>query len=203
MDQQTKTGILQKNECVAADATTSVKCTFWSDDIQKLNLGQSYLIKNIDVRLFGGEKVLTTTPDSSINLINDIGAIKTRDIPKMRKTIKFELLGVTCSKQNNCSLCSRDLGEFNAALPTVKCQNSGMTQKTGPIKPKYKCEFVASYENNTRRLILLDGPLRTHDETTTIDGVQAIEQFFMENSSNIKAEINANETHILKLISFD
>jgi hypothetical protein len=78
-----------------------------------------------------------------------------------------------------------------------------MTQKTGPIKPKYKCEFVASYENNTRRLILLDEPMRTHDETTTVDGVQAIEQFFMENSSNIKAEVNANETHILKLISFD
>jgi len=200
MDQQTKTGILQKNECVVADATTSMKCTFWSDDIQKLNLGQSYLIKNIGVRLFHGEKVLTTTPDSSINLINDIGAIKTRDIPKMSKTIKFELLGVKCSKQNNCSLCSRDLGEFNVALPTVKCQNCGMTQKTGPIKPKYKCQFVASYENNTRRLILLDGPLRSHDETTTI---QAIEQFFMENSSNIKAEVNANETHILKLISFD
>jgi hypothetical protein len=56
------------------------------------------------------------------------------------------------------------LGEFNAALPTVKCQNCGMTQKTGPIKPKYKCECVASYENNTRRLILLDGPLRTHEQ---------------------------------------
>jgi hypothetical protein len=52
---------------------------------------------------------------------------------------------------------------------------------------------VVVSENNTRRLILLDGPLRTHDETTTIDGVQAIEQFFMENSSNIKAEVNANE----------
>ena len=65
-----------------------------------------------------GEKVLTTTSGSSINLINDIGAIKTRDIPKMRKTIKFELLGVKCSKQNNYSLCSRDLGEFSAALPT-------------------------------------------------------------------------------------
>jgi hypothetical protein len=37
----------------------------------------------------------------------------------------------------------------------------------------------------------------------TIDGVQAIEQFLMENSSNIKAEVNANEMHILKLISFD
>jgi hypothetical protein len=78
-----------------------------------------------------------------------------------------------------------------------------MRQKTGPIKPKYKYEFVASYENNTRRLILLDGLLRTHDETATIDGVQAIEQLLVENSSNIKAEVNANEMHILKLISFD
>jgi hypothetical protein len=34
-------------------------------------------MKNIDVRLFDGEKVLTTTADSSINLIDDIGAIKT------------------------------------------------------------------------------------------------------------------------------
>ena len=160
-------------------------------------------MKNIGARQFDGKKVLTTTPDSSINLIDDIGAIKTRDIPKMSKTIKFELLRVKCSKQNNCSLCNCDWGEFNAALPTVKCQNCGMTQKTGPIKPKYKYEFVASYENNTRRLILLDGLLRTHDETTTIDGVQAIEQFFMKNSSNIKVEVNANETHILKLISFD
>ena len=101
------------------------------------------------MRQFDGEKVLTTTPDSSINLIDDIGAIKTRDVPKMSKTIKFELLRVKCSKQNNCSLCSCDWKEFNAALPTVKCQNCGMTQKTGPIKPKYKYEFVASYENNT------------------------------------------------------
>jgi hypothetical protein len=37
-------------------------------------------MKNIGVRLFDGKKVLTTTPDSSINLIDDIGAIKTRDI---------------------------------------------------------------------------------------------------------------------------
>jgi hypothetical protein len=66
-----------------------MKCTLWSDDVQKINLGQSYLMKNIGVRQFDGKKVLTTTPDSSINLIDDIGAIKTRDIPKMSKTIKL------------------------------------------------------------------------------------------------------------------
>jgi hypothetical protein len=120
MDQQTKTGILQKNECVVADATTSMKCTFWSDDLQKINLSRSYLIKNIGVRLFDGEKVLTTTPDSSINLIDDIGAIKTRDIPKMSKTIEFEVLGVKCSKQNNCSICSRDLGGIQYSFTHCK-----------------------------------------------------------------------------------
>ena len=33
--------------------------------------------------------------------------------------------------------------------------------------------------------------------------VKAIEHFFMQNFSDINAEVSANETHILRLLSFD
>jgi len=72
------------------------------------------------VRIFDGEKVLTTTPDSSITVVDDIGPVQTREISKMTKKIEFQLLGVKCSK-HNCSLCSRDMGDFNTALQTAKC----------------------------------------------------------------------------------
>ena len=85
---------LEKQDCTLADRSISVRLVIWQKEIGKLVKGSSYRFVNVSVKEFEGIHYLSTTVDSEINKIDDIGEVNTITMPSSHRVIHGEVAGV-------------------------------------------------------------------------------------------------------------
>ena len=178
-----------------------IKCTFWNNDLDKIAIGQCYRIKDLTVRLFDGEKVLTTSPNSTITKVEDVGPILEEQLPNTTKEMEFEIQTIKCTAYNNCAICSRGMGNFNPIFKTIKCPNCGMVPKADKIITMFRAELVIRCNQKTKRLQMLDAAIKSQPALAVMNTTQEIEEYFMLHCNIVKAEVSGNETAIIKLFS--
>ena len=96
---------LQKQDCILADRSMSVKLKIWEEDIGKICEGKSYQFINIKMRQYQGERFLTTTEDSKFDKIDDIGEVtETETLPSTHMEIRGRIAAViVVSKYKACT----------------------------------------------------------------------------------------------------
>ena len=102
-----------------ADDTDTVNCVTWKDNIGKLEMGKSYSMKNVSVRVFDNIKSLTTTADSEIIEIEDIGSVKINEPEPMSSDTEIIITAASCTETFPCTSCARDIGVFNKLLSSI------------------------------------------------------------------------------------
>jgi len=202
-DQMNRLGqIIKKCETTAGDKTGTIKLTIWENDITKIEMGQSYSISNISTRNFDGLKSVTTTPDSMINNIEDIGPILNtpQEITSITETIMIET--ISCTQKHVCSVCFKDIGTFNSQVNTVKCNTCNMRQQSNRIKPTFRCEMIVSGNIPNKRLVIPHSVLQNNPRTNQITSTDDMEDFFLEHNV-CTVELNKNALQVASIISFD
>ena len=75
MPKEVKPG-LRKQDVTISDATSTARLVLWQDDIDKLVANGSYSFRNLQVRLYAGEKYLQVQKyGSSMVPVSDIGDV--------------------------------------------------------------------------------------------------------------------------------
>ncbi|XP_052693198.1 uncharacterized protein LOC128171451 [Crassostrea angulata] len=188
--------VMDCKHIIVADSTSSISCCLWEAHFDSIKLAQSYKITNVAVRNFDNIKTLTTCPDTAFEATNDIGPI----VESEKKPISVEKIirikSAACTAANKCSVCSKDVGNFNSELDTIKCQSCNMRQRTLDITKQYKCEVVAQVDNNNTKLIIPDLVLRGRPDLV-LDPNQLETQLL--NSVSLTVKLNIGCTHVLDI----
>ena len=118
---------LQKQECILADNSMSIKLTIWEELIGQIHKGKSYRFINVKMRHYQGKRFLTTTEDSKFDKVDDIGEVTTeKTLPSTHTEICGRIAAVdkvvqykACPSQNcnakvdresqECSKCHRSV----------------------------------------------------------------------------------------------
>ena len=158
----------QLDKCVAtlSDHSGSIPYTIWDKDLGRISLLKCYTICDASVRSFNG-KALTTCPTTTIVEIADIGIVKHTEEEKDIQEHNISILSVLCTDISHCPICRKDVGEYNKDIPTIKCQNCKMRQRTSNILPSYKCEIITKINGETKKLYISNTAIKNFPPTNT------------------------------------
>ena len=103
---------LYKADLIITDETNSVKLIVWEEMIDKLNVGDSYHLKNLTVRIFGDEKCLTSNENTVVETIE-----QTQDVNLDAEDIQDNIctgicIGVIVSEKDSCFICNHTIEEL-------------------------------------------------------------------------------------------
>ena len=133
--QQTASGLTRLKQKYVSDHTTWIKLSAWSDHIDHLQVGHSYETKDLRVKVFGQEKLLSTTPSTSVSEIDNIANAKTLSEPV---TITASLLALRFSKYVQCVNCYTEIDACTSTTSsTTTCSSCNTSQKTSAMNNKY------------------------------------------------------------------
>ena len=122
--QSSSGSMLQKQECTLADSGMLVPLKIWEGDIGKVRKGKSYRFLKVKLRQYKGDRFLTTTEDSTIKEIDDIGEVtKEITLPNTRTEIRGQIAAVSLvSRYKACPLCNSKVDRTSAEC--TKCHSS-------------------------------------------------------------------------------
>jgi hypothetical protein len=123
---------LTKVMAEVADNTACLQLAVWNDQIDALQIGKSYLLKEVSVRHFDGDITITTTPQSSISLIDDIADCVT---PVIMKPSIHEIEAAEVKSSSNCPFCNCTVS-YNKEILTFKCTSCNKKMLTSKIIQK-------------------------------------------------------------------
>lgn len=177
--------------------------TLWANQINDVEVGKCYKITNASVRTFES-KNLSTTTDTLISEIGDIGPVKFKKPELEKETVvskEVEIESACCHKILLCSICKRSLGIVNEEVDFVKCQNCNMRQLTSKILKSVKTEITAKLPNDQRRRYqILEAARKENECLSSVEDTQDVETFLLKNPK-IEVEVDKSDT-IIKKIKF-
>lgn len=98
---------LWKQDVYVADATSSTRVVLWQENIGKLEVSNSYMLKGITVRSFDGLKYLTPSKSSCCMVPHeDVGDVAEAVVQKDNNMDNVRDLGVLCLENTRaCRKC--------------------------------------------------------------------------------------------------
>ena len=180
-----------KQDVYVADATGSMRLTLWQDDINKLDVNKSYLLKNVAVRSYQKVKYLSfPKEDVTIEEVSDLGDVcdleqETVTDPSRRELNDVEvLLVLNLQSYPACITCKAKVETTSATLGRcTKCSSMQRLNKCeNQVTAKLKIE-----SNNTQYTVQVFGNMLKNITTSfTEEGLLEASQFSCAiNSSNI------------------
>lgn len=158
---------LTKQDCTISDPTKTVRVVLWSNDVGKLDNGQSYQFQNVNVKLYMRAKFLSVTTSSVITEIGDIGEVTTvneDDLPPSDKELNGEIAGIASNEQYKKCISKSCPGKVKATSATA-----GKCMKCDSILKLSKCVDI-----NVIELIVQDSSDNVHIVTANKDQVMKI-----------------------------
>ena len=127
--QEVKPGLF-KEDVMIGDKSGYIKITLWQNDMQKLELGKSYMIEYATIKSFNNVKYLST-PKIGFNVtpIDDIGEVKQlEDDPTNDRVENAIIFGVESIIHHKvCIKCQGNVDDLDGIIGT--CCKCGMTQR--------------------------------------------------------------------------
>jgi hypothetical protein len=148
---QTSKGTLTKIDFIISDTTGCIKLTAWENHIHQLESGKSYDFQNTTVRVWNDVKSLSTSTDSTITMLPDIGEVNEANVHLFRKvTTTRKVMSACCNEISACCICNAEI-TINMELDTYKCSNCKMRQKTSSVKQEFKCDIYVDIDGKRQK----------------------------------------------------
>lgn len=137
---------LQKKDCTIGDATGRSRLVLWEQNISMFDIGKSYKVDGLTVRMYQDEKYLSVSNEVNIQPVSDIGEIATEieqkpGIHHQNAVLEGEIVGVLSTDQYlSCLNCKAKINPINEHIG--ECGKCNFKVKLS------KCNF-----NDTARVI--------------------------------------------------
>ena len=149
---KTKDGVIyKKQECVVSDGRKAYRLVVWQDLVDKVESGVSYYIKNVTVKSYQGQKYFSTTDETELVEIADIGEVCDKvDDGK----VKFvgEIVGIVSFTQFlGCVVCGSKVNEVNKVIG--KCSKCELKQKMDRCKSNKAARVMVEDRSGKKKTI--------------------------------------------------
>lgn len=191
---------MEKAECLVADATGQIKITLWANQVHQVEIGKCYKITKASVRIFE-TKNLSTTKDTVISIIEDIGQVQCTDTelkPDEIVSKNLEIESASCQKVNTCNICKRSIGDVNEQVEYIKCGNCNMRQPTSKIIKSFKTEVTTTDNNQSKRYVIVESARKDNVILSTILNTQDLETYLLKNPT-VQVQVDHSDTYIKKI----
>lgn len=111
---QTREGTVSKQQVIIRDATSTCSLCLYGDDVDKLEIGKTYFLKNLRLRIVKNNAFLNTTR-AEVFSANEVEPFtKLADVPPEEMitdvTMNGKITGVSSvSQKYQCSVCSKEI----------------------------------------------------------------------------------------------
>lgn len=203
-DIPSKSSILKKADCIIADATATMICSMWAEVIDQIQEDQCYKFSEMSVRTFNN-KILSSTPETTIEIINPLENVKTNDNLKIKKnsTENITILSIKVISTFTCIACGKSIeNKINPDMKLVKCDQCNRLQKIANLENLMKGDLYATIagQDDKKRFILSNALLKSYEPTKHLTTPTDIETYFMENDT-LKVEIDTEQGKIIKIVN--
>ena len=140
---------IYKTECiVVADETDSIKLIIWEDVlIDKIFSSKSYLVKNLTVRVFDGEKYINTNESTIVEEIDDLVNVNLTTSETKENLLTGQCLAINMAKKQSCIICNAKVGPLPEDKETYTCESCHNTCLTTGHKTKLVCTLTIKTED--------------------------------------------------------
>ncbi|KAK0151599.1 hypothetical protein N1851_007098 [Merluccius polli] len=170
------------------DPTGVTRLTMWEDKILLVELSHSYEIRNVTTRRCGEQTVLTSTPSTTLNEIQDVGEPDKLepygdggDLAKVCGRVSAVQIGA----KHHCVRCRASQAQFSCKCTSHRCERCRMLQRAESYRVLYSGTVV----------VVSDG----QENTATLTN-SALSRFVAEHMGGVATDSEAIEA---KLISVD
>ncbi|XP_069109101.1 uncharacterized protein [Argopecten irradians] len=208
----TRYGVKLTRVGIIADRTTSMKLTFWEQNIQKMETNKCFYITNLVAKKFDGVLMLNTTGATSISSITQVQDVKTnlQHLLESDETRKIKIHQTTIKKQTKCgnTKCNKLIEDEDPHTPTIRCKNCSMKQMRKHLKTTIVGQMVCLDEDcgekNTFQIYTnaLDSYVTKNNVPHLIDDVDRLEDHFLL-KEHFTIKYSTNSGVISEIISDD
>ena len=156
-------------EAVLADTTGSIRLDVWDTNIRQLRLGHIYRLSPVGIRLWSGEKKISTTINTRVTVVEDesFSEIAVEDCDDARKLGEevFEIDNILSVEKvehfSKCVNCTRKLVQVTSEN-IVQCDRCGHNMRLSQCERSIMAKIVAAQEDGqTVRLMIRKDVLKT------------------------------------------
>ena len=145
---------LKKCDLTVSDCTGTAKLMLWNQDMDKLEIGKSYELKNLTVGEFN-MKYLTLPKSTGLDMValEDIGAVKDipDDVDNPYELKNAEVVAVSrFTRGSFCISCNGKVDPINARIG--KCTRCSASQRLDKCKVNMSVNILVGPNGNTRSL---------------------------------------------------
>ena len=127
---------------IIADSSLSSKIVLWNNDIGRLEIGNSYVLKNVVVKSYQNDKSLHFPKQgATIEEINDIGTVAPDDTPTYDNVTSSEVAGIlSFDDYLMCIICKSkvQLKDDKSGI----CTNCNLIQKVNLCKKQIRAKLL-------------------------------------------------------------
>jgi len=156
-------------EAVLADTTGSIRLDVWDTNIRQLRLGHIYRLSPVGIRLWSGQKKISTTINTRVTVVEDesFSEIAVEDCDDARELGEevFEIDNILSVEKvehfSKCVNCNRKLVQVTSEN-IVQCDRCGHSMPLSQCERSIMAKIVAAQEDGqTVRLMIRKDVLKT------------------------------------------
>ena len=156
-------------EAVLADTTGSIRLDVWDTNIPQLRLGHVYRLSPVGIRLWSGQKKISTTVNTRVTAVEDESfsaiAVEDRDHDRKLGEDVFDIDNILSVEKvehfSKCINCTRKLVQVTSE-DIVQCDRCGHSMRLSQCERSIMAKIVAAQEDGqTVRLMIRKDVLKT------------------------------------------
>ena len=117
--------VFTMQECIISDCQAKAyRLVLWESLVNKAEQGKSYYLSNVLVKSYLGQKYFSTTGDSEVRVIDDVGEVCEEEVVKNRKVFG-QIVGIaSLTEYRSCSMCVGKIADINRYIGNVEQNRS-------------------------------------------------------------------------------
>ena len=130
-----------------SDDTGTIRLELWENAIDQVQRGKSYLLENLNVKIFDNITYVNTCVDTKVSLIEDVEMTEFSQSVFHENIMEGNIIGVDVARSHCCLLCNTNI-ENDTTDDMITCKNCINSFLSSMIKSKLVCKLVIQINNN-------------------------------------------------------
>ena len=142
-----------KRDYVISDSSYACRMVMWEGLVNSIEIGKCYLITQVGVKAYNGEKYFSSTDQSEVKEIADIGEVTESQANAVGlEDFVGEIIGiVSCTKFISCVSCAGKVEDESSSSCIGICGKCGLKQKLNKCQTKRIARVMIEIEKTREK----------------------------------------------------
>jgi hypothetical protein len=153
--------LFTKRECIFSDRSKASRLVLWENLTDLLQTNKCYTIRSVYVKTYNGQKYFSSTDDSVIQEIADLGEVSLIE-SNSEDEIIGEIVGVLSNNSfHSCISCASKVEQFQDSDVIGRCSKCGLRQRISRCKLKLVAQVMIEDDKGIKKVVTMFGGVIT------------------------------------------